>query len=627
MRILLVLLVSLLANLHSGAQPRLVDAAWKIPAHPRLLMTRDDEAVIRKSILPGTVWKTVHDAIIRQCDSLLTLKPSERIMTGIRLDTYRFCEYRIIYLSYAWRMTHEKKYFDQAEKELLAICNFSDWNPSHFLDVVEINFAVAIGYDWLYNDLPASERSLIRRAILVKGIAPSYDTAYHAQRKWLSVTNNWNQVCNTGISYGAMAVFEDDPKFAADVINRSLKSIVISMKDYEPDGAYAEGYGYWSYGSTYNVLFISGLQKMFQTSFGLDQQAGFLKSAGYIQNMVGPTDQCFNYSDVTAHVALQPAMFWFADHLKEKSLLWEDQHFLKPGVIQTQMQYRLMPMVMIWGAGMDLSDITAPKTNFWAGAGRNPVALMRSSWTEPNALFAGIKGGSPSVTHGHMDIGSFVMEADGVRWSMDFGYQDYESLESRHIDLWEDKQDGQRWKIFRYNNYAHSTLTVNNQLQRVKGQAPITQFTKQTEFMSATVDMSALYQGQLAHAERGIALCHHAYILVRDELTAADTSTTVRWSMLTPATVRITGKNTAELTRDGKTLTLVVDGVTGITMKTWPTDPPPQPYDTPNPGTILVGFEIQLAPAQKLAYNVLLLPGKTTMSSVTPVKPLQTWQE
>ncbi len=35
------------------------------------------------------------------------------------------------------------------------------------------------------------------------------------------------QVCNTGISFGAMALYENDPAFANKVINRSLKSIVI----------------------------------------------------------------------------------------------------------------------------------------------------------------------------------------------------------------------------------------------------------------------------------------------------------------------------------------------------------------------------------------------------------------
>lgn len=73
-----------------------------------------------------------------------------------------------------------------------------------------------------------------------------------------------------------------------------------------------------------------------------------------------------------------------------------------------------------------------------------------------------------------MDIGSFVMEADGVRWAMDLGLQDYNSLETKGVNLWGSGQNSQRWEVFRYNNFVHNTLTVNNQLQRVDGYAPIT---------------------------------------------------------------------------------------------------------------------------------------------------------
>ena len=59
--------------------------------------------------------------------------------------------------------------------------------------------------------------------------------------------------------------------------------------------------------------------------------------------------------------------------------------------------------------------------------------MMRSSWTNPKALFLGFKLGSPSVEHGHMDVGSFVFDSDGVRWAMDFGQQEYESLESKTL--------------------------------------------------------------------------------------------------------------------------------------------------------------------------------------------------
>lgn len=139
---------------------------------------------------------------------------------------------------------------------------------------------------------------------------------------------------------------------------------------------------------------------------------------------------------------------------------------------------------------------------------------MRSSWVDPNAIYLGLKGGSPFVTHGHMDAGSFLMEAAGVRWAMDFGAQPYESLESKNIDLWENTQEGTRWKIFRYYNFTHSTLTINNQLQRVDGYAPITGFSKDPLFMHATTDLSTIYSGSLAKASRGVAIVQKKYVVV-----------------------------------------------------------------------------------------------------------------
>ena len=90
---------------------------------------------------------------------------------------------------------------------------------------------------------------------------------------------------------------------------------------------------------------------------------------------------------------------------------------------------RLLPATMLWGKGISLEKLAPPKKQIWVGQGKNPVALMRTSWTNPDAIYVGLKGGSPSVSHGHMDVGSFVMDANGERWSMDLGMQEYESLE------------------------------------------------------------------------------------------------------------------------------------------------------------------------------------------------------
>lgn len=613
-------------SLQLHAQPDSIIAGTAVPAHPRLLMTAADEAAIIKNIASSKTWSTVQKVILHQCDSLIKLAPSTRDMTGIRLDANRYCLYRIFFLSYAWRTTHDKKYFNQAEKELLAVAAFTDWNPSHYLDVAELTMAMAIGYDWLYPALAENARKTIASAILTKGIATSYDTIhFNHYRKWLSVTNNWNQVCNTGISYGAMAICENDPAFAAAVINRSLKSIAIPMKDYEPDGAYAEGYGYWGYGTTYNVLFISGLQKMFHTDFGLGQQAAFLKSPRYIENMVGPTGKCFNYSDVAASTLLQPAMFWFAGKLQDPSVLWLEKSFLQAQPMQLPSTWRFLPLLLIWGSQWNINSIQAPAATSWSGGGRNPVAFMRTSWYDSNAIYLAFKGGSPSVTHGHMDAGSFVMDAEGVRWAMDFGYQQYESLESRNIDLWDDKQEGQRWKIFRYSNLSHNTITINNQLQLVKGFAPLQLVSKRPVFTAAITDISQLYAGQLASARRGIALCNSKYVLIRDEIATTDTATLFRWSMVTPANVTINENKEALLQIGGKQLRLIVTSNNTVVLKTWSTNPP-QDYDAPNPGTIIVGFESWVPENSKASFNVLLVPGGATAIPDLKIKELKDWR-
>lgn len=48
------------------------------------------------------------------------------------------------------------------------------------------------------------------------------------------------------------------------------------MTTYGTDGNYPEGYMYWGYGTTYQVILIAALEKVFNTDNGLSQtSAGF----------------------------------------------------------------------------------------------------------------------------------------------------------------------------------------------------------------------------------------------------------------------------------------------------------------------------------------------------------------
>jgi len=604
------------------AQADYIGNSFQPPPHPRILLFRGEESILKNKANGNAVWGKIQQTILNESDNIITTAPIQRIQIGRRLlDKSREALRRIFFLSYAYRTSGDKKYAERGERELLTIAAFSDWNPSHFLDVAEMTMATAIGYDWLHDYLSPASRAAIQEAILEKGLEPSLDSKYNS---WLKAEHNWNQVCNAGMTYGALAIYEEQPQLAKQIINRAIESITLPMKDYAPDGGYPEGYGYWGYGTSFNIMFISAVEKIFEKNFGLSQRPGFLHTASFLENMTGTTGKPFNYSDAGATGGLHPAMFWFAAKTKDPSLLWVEKNYLNENPPK-YINDRLLPAIMIWGLDVDLSKIAPPKSTMWTGQGKNPVALMRTSWTDTNAIYTAMKGGSVSVNHAHMDIGSFVMDADGVRWAMDFGMQDYESLESKGIQLFGRTQDAQRWTVFRYTNLVHNTLAINNQHQKVTGYAPILSSGTNPLFMNAVVDLTEVYKGSIAKATRGIAIVNKSYVVVRDEIETLDSAVTIRWTMLTPATVKITATDKAELKQKDKKLILQVDAPSNIVMKTWSTDPP-NSYDAPNPGTALVGFEMTIPGHTKAEWNVKLIPEKALNQTSGKIQPLKKWK-
>ena len=593
--------------------------------HPRILLLKGEEEQIRTLYNSDDTWKKMHDAINTRSNYLLTLSVLKRELIGFRMlwISNQALE-RMFYFSYSYRMTGEKKYLDGAVKIMNSVSNFSDWNPQHFLDVAEMTMAVSIGYDWLYDDLPDATREAAKKAILEKGLRPSMEDNYD-WNWWLDIDSNWNQVCNAGMVFGALAIQEDYPDLADSIIDRAFTKINIPMAEYEPDGVDPEGYAYWGYGTTFNALFISAVEKYLADGRGKSLVAshpGFMKTGDFMKNMIAPTGKAFNWSDSSDGELLNPAMFWFAQETNTPSVLWSEKQFLKTAdYLNITSSIRYLPAIMIWGKDIKFSDITEPDEKFWKGQGKNPVAFMRSSWSDKNAVFMGLKLGSPDNNHGHMDVGSFVMEANDVRWAIDLGLQNYESLESIGMNIWSKVQDSQRWDVFRMSDFSHNVLIVDNQKQIVKGYAKIDRFSDNENFMFSVSDISSVYNGQLKKEIRGVGLKNLKYTIVRDEFETLDKITTIRWQMVTNAVVKL-GNRSATLTEDGKTLQLMINGPENIKMKTWTTDTDNvnvNGYDAKNPGTSIVGFECDVPANTKDFYEVLMVPGdeKASFSDLT----------
>lgn len=587
----------------------------KLPPHPRLFLGPEGEAALRQRIAAEPALKNLSVSLRHEADRQLLTKPVSRVLIGRRLlDKSRTALSRVLHLALAWRLTGEKKYFDRARAELVAVSAFSDWNPSHFLDVAEMTTAVAIGYDWLYPALDEPTRATLRDAILRKGLITSRTT-----NAWTKNTNNWNQVCNGGMTIGALAVAESEPALAAEMIVRAVNTVPLSMHEFAPDGAYPEGPGYWGYGTTFNVLLISALQSALGTDFGLTQQPGFLATADYYLHVIGPTGYYFNYSDCgRGGRGVEPAMFWLAAQRQQSYLLWNEWPKIASAAARPSGRDRTDPMLLLWLAP-NQSKPAKPPALSWTGHGPTPVAFHRSSWTS-DATYVAFKGGSPSSSHAHMDVGTFVMESDGVRWADDLGSQEYNSLESKGVDLWNRKQTSDRWKVFRIGTSAHNVLMVDNQNQRVDGKAPIVS----ARAGRTVVDTGSVYHGQLAKASRGVALAADRTVIVQDEFTALAKTANVRWAMLTRAAVTIDGSGRATLAENGQKLELRVLEPATAALKIYPTNPPPSANDASNEGTQLIGFEVSVPANQAQRLVVQLVPGSATANPLT-IQPLAEW--
>lgn len=577
----------------------------RLADHPRLLLPKGTEKKLLKQINRDAVWKEIHTATLGEADRIITLPVNERIKTGMRLlAVSRENLRRIFILSYAYRMTGQEKYLVRAEQEMLKAASFSDWNPSHFLDVGEMTMALGVGYDWLYPALSEASRRTIREAIVEKGFKPSYDTAYN----WfVDAEHNWNQVCNGGLAFGAIAVAESEPEWAQKIIDRAIDKVRLPMRHYAPDGAYPEGPGYWGYGTLFNVLLIGGLESTFGTDYGLSQMPGFMQTGTYEMQMVSPLIKHFNYMDNSYEPESSSAPFWFYSKTQDPSVLCQQVSILQRDTAKKYLKDRVLPAMLIWGAGAPMEKAVAPQETFWAGRGNTPVCVMRSGWGDPNARFVGVKLGSPSINHGHMDVGSFVFEADGVRWAIDLGSEDYNTTETRGVDLWNMAQQSQRWDVFRYNNRSHNTLTFNDKLQQVNGSAQIIESDSATARRFVKTDLTPVYAGQVDKVERTISLVDNDYLLIEDEITAGKNYTRMRWTLMTRATPKILSDNTVMLEQDGKRCLLKIESETPIVWRFEKT-PTVNTFDSPNPDVTMVVFDTDLKRGETQYVRAQLTP-------------------
>ena len=600
------LLLSLLFIAAAAATPAVGQSLdyENIAPHPRLLLRDGDIGAIRSFAARSAGARAVHDRIIGAADGMLAAEPLQRVMTGRRLlSVSREALRRIFYLSYAYVTTQDERYAERAEREMLAVCGFDDWNPSHFLDVGEMTMAVAIGYDWLHDRLSRHSRSVIGTAIYEKGLRASENDR---QAWFFRADNNWNQVCNAGMVYGALATMERSPEYCRTLIGKCLASNPAAQKCYDPDGGYPEGYSYWDYGTGFEVMLAAALQSALGTDAGIASQASFMRSARFMTYMVAPSGRSYNFYDSGSKAGCVPAKYWFARQSGDTSIVAVDEQFISAGRIPDD---RLLPIYMIFASGLDLSRQRPPKSRTWVNGGTAPVFVYRGGWTKADDTYFAIKGGRASSNHAHMDAGSFIYEYGGVRWAIDLGQHDYNRLEQAGVDLWNMKQTSGRWDIFRIGPESHNTLVFNGNRHNVDGMATITGTFDSQRRKGAVVDLTPVFEGDAASVVRTAELDRNDCLTVTDRIENGSAPSTVEWKMATNAAAEVIDQHTIRLTQDGRTLYVKLRSRAAGEAVVWP-EHPYKPFEIKDENVRRIGFRLQLREGETADVAVTLSPAK-----------------
>ncbi len=579
----------------------------QIKPHPRIFTSEKTLTKLRKEIVAGKNenLKVINTALLKSNGVAIT---SESAGTSL-FDTATVITSSV----YSYRVTGEKKYFDRATELVTALCCLPDWHPEHFLDVSAASLACSMYYDWLYDDLPDPLRDQILSALQTHVIDAAKDPRYS---HFLIKINNWNQVCNTGVILAGLCLYDRDPALARCIILDALeRNRPIASTMFAPDGIYPEGPGYTLFGGGWQMAMIAALESAFGSDFGLLSSPGLERLGDFLVATTGPSGLAFDYSDNTERNAATFLLWTLADYFDKPyyiyldKFLGQDSNYLDKGLKKAG---ALLPLYALSAMRIGKKRIPEPPSTLFYGHGIQPLCTVRSGW-DRDAMYLAIKGGNPSIGHSHLDVGSFVLDAHGLRWAQEVkgrSYKFYEKNLSNRRDLWRKTPDALRWRLFRYNNRQHNTLTINDKDHCVTGYAPMVSVIDTRDKKGACFDLNNAFQGMTMQVKRTAVLVKGQYVEITDEIQASeDDVCEVMWNMATPAK--------AELVQDGIILT---QG--GYKMKLssdcprveWFVETAQEraqktayaPWDNPVGESMFCGYTIRINKAERVVVNVII---------------------
>ncbi len=514
--------------------------------HPRVLITRNEVDKMKKLYGTDERFTKWADIVIKNADEVLeqgTVSYKISSATNDILQESRGVLNKILPLSAAYFIKGDNKYFERAKKEMLAACEFPDWNAqNHYLDVGEMGAAIAMGYDWFYDKFTPEERQYFEKKLYDYALRHAlnfYEGNLYGSSFWVKVDGNWGAVCNGGTAVAAAAIYEAYPEVCSKLLSYSAKSIAYMERTAYPDGGWEEGSDY----TTYCIKYLSMMCRTMENTIGTDMnlKLGMYDVADYMISLDGST-AAFNFGDSYANHTTSDTISQVADLYGRSDLLMArkkavDAYGLTPNAIDL-MYYKPDSECKPFDFALDLYHRPIE------------VASMRSAYYDKYASYVGIQGGYTIGGHSHLDGGTFTIDLYGERWANNLTQDSY-GLKGYF------GSNETRFSFYRTRTEGHNCIVLNPREdsygQDFDGHMVVTDRQSKPRGAYVVMDMASSYKEDASKFLRGIRLTDdRKSVVVRDEMTLIKPNSEVYWFMNVPSGTEIeigSDKKTVKLTK------------------------------------------------------------------------------
>lgn len=548
--------------------------------HPRQFATQQDICRIKELIKKGDpllteAWKRLK----KQADDNIMMPLSNGDLDDAKLRVKGTHENAVLLppIIIAYWITGEDKYAKRAFEVFENMATWSDWGTlterpytdRHFLDTGISAFDAAIVYDGLYNWMTSEQRDFVYQTamkFIVKPALAQYRKEAKRTWEWNIATNNWNGICNGNLVTLALMFFERDPQTMSWLASTAVNDMNLFIRQFEPDGQSEEGLMYWGYALMYTLPAFDAMQRCLGTTFGLSETPGMRKTGYFPIFCTGPVTS-INIGDDPIKDNKAKSFFWLAKHFKDASL--------------AKMQYDLvvengsdMPWYDFFYYVPDLvakgQNLNVPLDNYVYGL---ELYSMRESWIDPSSMYVGVHGGCNSASHGHLDAGSFYIQAGGEVWAYgDLGRDDYtfpgyfsKNTFPSYTDSILPQIEVGRWHFYRLRAEGKNCLVFNpsvRQDQNGNGTDFLKKRLSTKDFGSVTLDLSNVYNRDVKNYTRQVSLDRKKKLISIQDNFKCRVPSTVWWSMHTKAEATISSDGQSViLSQNGKKMKMSINGV------------------------------------------------------------------